>query len=84
MTAYCCQDMQYQVEYRCEQHPDPYDCPDNVIVKADAGYFGLPVHDGGSSHIVIRFCPWCGTELPGRPGGPEDFGRRVIEVWDDA
>jgi hypothetical protein len=23
--------------------------------------YGVPVHDGGQSHIVIRFCPWCGT-----------------------
>ena len=26
--------------------------------------YGVPVHDGGQSHIVIRFCPWCGTKLP--------------------
>jgi hypothetical protein len=24
----------------------------------------IPVHDGGSSGIVINFCPWCGTKLP--------------------
>lgn len=24
----------------------------------------IPVHDGGASGIVIRFCPWCGTKLP--------------------
>jgi len=26
--------------------------------------FGIPVHDGGSSHIVIEYCPWCGVNLP--------------------
>ena len=24
----------------------------------------IPVHDGGSSGILIRFCPWCGKRLP--------------------
>lgn len=24
----------------------------------------IPVHDGGSSGIIIRYCPWCGTKLP--------------------
>jgi hypothetical protein len=23
-----------------------------------------PIRDGGSSGIVIRFCPWCGVRLP--------------------
>jgi hypothetical protein len=26
--------------------------------------YGLPVHDGGTSHVRIEFCPWCGTKLP--------------------
>ena len=26
--------------------------------------YGIPVLDGGSSMIVIRFCPWCGADLP--------------------
>jgi hypothetical protein len=26
--------------------------------------FGVSVCDGGNSHIVIRYCPWCGTALP--------------------
>lgn len=64
VPSYCCQDMREMVEYRCDEHPDPYDCADNVIVKEESGYFGLPVHDGGTSHIVIRYCPWCGTRLP--------------------
>jgi hypothetical protein len=24
----------------------------------------IPVHDGGSSGIVMRYCPWCGRRLP--------------------
>jgi hypothetical protein len=26
--------------------------------------YGLPVSDGGSSFVCIRFCPWCGARLP--------------------
>ena len=26
--------------------------------------YGVPVHDGGQSHIQINFCPWCGAKLP--------------------
>ncbi|WP_435832452.1 DUF6980 family protein [Nonomuraea rubra] len=26
--------------------------------------FGLPIHDGGSSSIAIRYCQWCGARLP--------------------
>jgi hypothetical protein len=59
--------MRDQVEQRCEDHPDPFDCADNIIVRASDGSYGLPIHDGGSSYIEIRFCPWCGSRLPGEP-----------------
>jgi hypothetical protein len=26
--------------------------------------YGLLVHDGGESIIVIEYCPWCGVRLP--------------------
>jgi len=26
--------------------------------------YGLPVYDGGSSFILIKYCPWCKTKLP--------------------
>lgn len=26
--------------------------------------YGIPVRDGGSSMIRIRYCPWCGKPLP--------------------
>lgn len=27
--------------------------------------YGIRVLDGGSSFQVIKYCPWCGSELPG-------------------
>jgi len=26
--------------------------------------FGIRILDGGSSHLGITFCPWCGLKLP--------------------
>jgi hypothetical protein len=57
--------MERQVEYRCDQHPDPFDCPDNVIFYSDKfDEYGIIIHDGGASSITIAFCPWCGSRLP--------------------
>jgi len=66
-AGYCCDDLREQVEFRCEDHPDPYDCADNLVIKTERGYFGLIIHDGGSSHLVIQFFPWCGSRLPSPP-----------------
>lgn len=63
--THCCQRMEDQVTLQCDDHPDPFDCPDRVVVYSDRfDEYGLIVHDGGSSSITILFCPWCGTELP--------------------
>lgn len=62
---FCCQAMEDQVNYRCDQHPDPYDCPDNLvnyIPKFDE--YGIIVHDGGTACCSINYCPWCGIKLP--------------------
>ncbi len=65
MAAHCCEDMRRQVESACDRHPDRHDCPDALV-----GYspkfreYGLLVHDGGSSSVLIRSCPWCGVRLP--------------------
>jgi len=60
----CCEMMRSNLDHKCEQHPDPYDCPDAVVVgPPSSSGWGLPVHDGGHSRITIKFCPWCGTEV---------------------
>lgn len=60
---YCCQRLDYHLNQVCAFHKDdPYTCPDSVIVKTGKG-FGLPIHDGGSSFIEIKFCPWCGSRF---------------------
>ena len=61
--TYCCEQMRTQVTYVCEKHSDPFDCADNLIHEFNDGRFGLIIHDGGTSSMVINYCPWCGAEL---------------------
>jgi hypothetical protein len=57
--------MMRHAETRCDQHPDPFDCADNLIFHApDDERYGLIIHDGGTSYITIKYCPWCGASLP--------------------
>lgn len=61
---HCCKDMEREVERVCDEHPDRFECSDCVVgYRPTLREYGLIVHDGGSSMVVIRFCPWCGTRL---------------------
>ena len=62
---HCCKVMQHQIEYRCDQHPDPFDCPDNLVHYSDKfDEYGIIIHDGAASFSCISHCPWCGSRLP--------------------
>jgi hypothetical protein len=64
-ARHCCEMMRSNVEQQCDQHPDPFDCADRVVYFAEnLREYGLIIHDGGSSHIAIAYCPWCATKLP--------------------
>jgi len=68
--------MRSNVENTCKEHPDRNDCPDCLITyipKWDV--YGIIIHDGGSSFIKIKFCPWCGFKLP-----ESKFERRMNEL----
>ncbi|HJX48173.1 MAG TPA: hypothetical protein VJ375_10015 [Gaiellaceae bacterium] len=53
------------VSTECEQHPDRWDCADALVGHwPNYREYGLIVHDGGSSMIVIDYCPFCGARLP--------------------
>jgi hypothetical protein len=63
-VIYCCTMMQTNVEGRCDKHPDPFDCLDNLIrYNPRDDRYGLIVHDGGGSSVLIKYCPWCGKDL---------------------
>jgi hypothetical protein len=57
--------MTRQADWHCDTHADRYDCADALIsFTAKFREYGLIIHDGGSSVIVISYCPWCGARLP--------------------
>ena len=67
--------MEHNLAHRCDMHNDPFKCPDRVVVGPDdlnAGGYGIPIHDGGSSYIRFDYCPWCGTNLKTSPLGQVD------------
>ena len=62
---HCCDMMKSTLEQTCDIHGR--DCVDIVMAVLtegpNRGRHGIPIHDGGSSVIVINFCPWCGVRL---------------------
>ncbi|MBM7845439.1 DUF6980 family protein [Herpetosiphon giganteus] len=62
LTKYPCIHLAQYAEFHCDQHSDPYECPDALIVysKKNAD-FGI-IHGDRTSYIQIKYCPWCGTK----------------------
>jgi len=57
--------MARQVASTCDAHADRFDCPDALVdFSPHLQEYGLIVHDGGRSTMVISHCPWCGQRLP--------------------
>ncbi|MDT0449446.1 DUF6980 family protein [Streptomyces hesseae] len=86
MTNHCCQAMNSHVNVLCGEHSDVYACPDTLIgFSAKFQEYGLIVHDGGTSSIIIEFCPWCGRCLPEsqRERWFDELERRGIDPWED-
>lgn len=51
---HCCAMMKSQVESE-----------DKIIIHSDKfSEYKIPVRDGGTSGIVLIYCPWCGKKLP--------------------
>ncbi|MFD2248649.1 DUF6980 family protein [Pontibacter ruber] len=62
--SYCCMMMADKVYESLDEDGEiRYDDPEVVINKWDAGLYGIPVHNGGATMVVINYCPWCGTKL---------------------
>ncbi len=63
--THCCEQMTERVNFRCDMHPDVFECADNLIHYSQRfDEYLLIVHDGGSSGVLISYCPWCGAKLP--------------------
>jgi len=63
MAEICCERMDYDLQHKCPDHANRFDCPDALVTRTRGG-LGIIVHDGGSSAIEIAYCPWCGKKLP--------------------
>jgi hypothetical protein len=63
---YCCSWMQRQLEHSCPDHEKLSDCPESLVTRLGVGGYGIRIHDGGNSLMLINHCPWCGTHLAGR------------------
>lgn len=62
---HCCQVMNFYVNLQDQHFPDPFDNSDNLIFySAKFDEYGLIIHDGSSSYVLIQHCPWCGKKLP--------------------
>lgn len=61
-TDFPCVHVAYHSTMTCDQHDDAWTCPDMNIVETGDG-FGIPIRNGGSSHLAIKNCPWCGIRL---------------------
>lgn len=72
--TFCCRALEEFEAQTCDQHPSPWDCCDAVIVRHPDGTYGLPVRDqedsSAISSVAIRYCPWCGSPLPGHESRP--------------
>jgi hypothetical protein len=61
----CCASMTAALDFACEQHAGPFECPDALVVYNEPlDEYGLVIHDGGPSYLLIANCPWCGAKLP--------------------
>ena len=61
---YCCISMAYYLIEDKESKKNGEINYDSVITHhKKEKTFGIPIHDGGSSYIKIKFCPWCGKQL---------------------
>lgn len=64
-TNHCCASMVKALEFDCTQHADPFECADALVVYNEVmNEYGLIIHDGTASYLLIDHCPWCGTRLP--------------------
>jgi hypothetical protein len=78
--------MRSQLDRNRDADEDPWDDPDVVVVYMPRfDEYGLPVRDGGSSMVVIGYCPWCGARLPEsrRDAWFDEMDRLGLDPWED-
>lgn len=74
MSEYCCKTFEHHATTGCGDHASRRECPDTILDECDLGW-GIPVHDGGSSVILISYCPWCGKKVSNAIAALDDAAR---------
>jgi hypothetical protein len=64
----CCVEMRYHLVEHFKSQSNLKDIKeinyDEIIVlDKTRNSYGIPIHDGGTSYVKIRYCPWCGKKL---------------------
>ena len=49
---HCCENMKMMVEEE-----------NSIVFIQKTREYGVPIQDGGSSFLVMSFCPWCGKKI---------------------
>ena len=69
----CCDSMKYHLNFKCNTHKDDFDCPDKIIYSSEKKKeFGIIIHDGGTSYIKIKYCPFCEKKLKKKTSNEEE------------
>ena len=62
---HCCDAMTRHTGRMCDEHDDPFECADYVIVYSpEDNEYGLIIHDGGQSSYQIAYCPSAERSYP--------------------
>lgn len=61
LAPMCCEMMEHYTQ-PCADGCKVNECPDQLVIFTQAGP-SLPVRDGGSSYVPIKWCPWCGEHI---------------------
>jgi len=62
--TYCCRRMTEMINLGLDRNGEiVFDNVNVIMRRMPDGTFGIPVYDGGTSIVVITFCPWCGNSL---------------------
>ena len=57
---HCCE----QMERLSYVNDNAFENPDNLIYYNEVfDEYGMIIHDGGTSYILIHYCPWCGKKF---------------------
>ncbi len=51
---HCCDHMQMMIDEE-----------KSIVFIPEFREYGVPIRDGGNSFLVMEYCPWCGSKLPG-------------------